>query len=172
MESITFKTVLSNFDDSPLWGGHIIVPEEIARIMCSSDHRRVKCIFNGLVTLHCALMPNKGSWFILMNKDVIKKLGISMMSELSVHITKDDSEYGMPMSDEFREVLDQDTDFYTYFHKLTPGKQRSLIYMVNKYKSIEVRIKKTLAIADHLVTNKGLIDYKLLNEAFKRYNEM
>jgi uncharacterized protein YdeI (YjbR/CyaY-like superfamily) len=87
-------------------------------------------------------------------------------------MVKDDSKYGMPMPDEFQEVLYQEPDASKYFHELTAGKQRSLLYIVGKVKNTESRIKKSLAIADHLVANKGKLDFKMLNEAFKEYNKM
>ncbi len=87
-------------------------------------------------------------------------------------IIKDESEYGMPMPEEFGEVLDQDHEADKYFHSLTAGKQRSLIYIVSKVKNTDSRIRKSLAIADHITANRGSIDYKLLNEAFKEYNKM
>ncbi|MBK8517794.1 MAG: hypothetical protein IPL55_16360 [Saprospiraceae bacterium] len=59
-----------------------------------------------------------------------------------------------------------------FFHALTPGKQRSLIYIVGKVKNTESKIRKSLAIADHLTSNKGKIDGKLLYEALKEYNKI
>ena len=55
---------------------------------------------------------------------------------------------------------------------LTPGKKRTLLYLVGNVKNSDSRIRKSLAIADHLTVNKGQIDFKLLNEAFKAYNKM
>lgn len=127
---------------------------------------------NDTISMHCALMPNKENWFVMLNKQVFKKLNLPLNSVIEIKMIKDESEYGMPMPDEFREVLDQDPDADVYFHNLTPGKQRSLIYLVGKVKSSDSRIRKALAIADHLTANKGNIDYKLLNEAFKTYNNL
>ena len=73
----------------------------------------------------------------------------------------------MPMPDEFQEVLYQEPDASNYFHALKAGKQRSLLYIVGKVKNAESRINKSLAIANHLLANKGKLDYKMLNEAFK-----
>jgi hypothetical protein len=117
-------------------------------------------------------MPNKDVWFITMNQGNVKKLNIGSNSEIQVVMSKDTSEYGMPIADEFREVLDQEPLADKYFHALTPGKQRTLLHIINTVKNTESRIKKSLAIADHIVANKGTINYKMLNEAFKEYNKM
>lgn len=172
MESVLFTTILSQFPSSPLWGWHFLVPSDIAEKFVEGKNRRVICTINGEVTLHCALMPNKETWFIMLNKSIQKKLKTPLNSEIQVRIIRDESEYGMPMPDEFREVLDQDQEADKYFHMLTPGKQRTLIYIVSTVKNAESRIRKSLAIADHLTANKGRIEYRLLNEAFKEYNKM
>lgn len=172
MEAVAFTSVLSRFPSSLLWGWHFLVPHEIATLFTQGNDRRVVCTINEQLTLHCALMPNKDTWFIMLNQGVQKKLMTPLNSELKISLIKDVSEYGMPMPDELREVLDQDAEFDTYFHKLTRGKQRSLIYVVGKVKNSDSRIRKSLAIADHLTANRGKIESKLLYEALKEYNKM
>lgn len=172
MSSVTFKAELAHFESSPLWGWHFFVSDEVAQTLLGGNDRRMVCTINGEITIHCALMPNKGTWFVMLNQETIKKLQLTLHSEITVEMSKDDSQYGMPMPDEFQEVLYQEPDANRYFHALTPGKQRSLLYIVGKVKNSESRIKKSLAIADHLMANKGKLDYKLLNEAFKEYNNM
>jgi hypothetical protein len=67
-----------------------------------------------------------------MNHDILKKLKLDFSSTISVVISPDVSKYGMPISEEFQEVLFQDLDDETFFKKLTPGKQRSLLFYINK----------------------------------------
>jgi hypothetical protein len=172
MEQVQFTSILTQFPNSPLWGWHFLVPEAIAKTFVNGKDRRVICTINDLITMHSALMPNKDAWFVMMNQGNVKKLNLRPNSEIQVVMAKDISEYGMPMADEFREVLDQEPLADQYFHALTPGKQRTLLHIINSVKNTESRIKKSLAIADHIVVNKGTINYKLLNEAFKEYNKM
>jgi uncharacterized protein YdeI (YjbR/CyaY-like superfamily) len=75
----------------------------------------------------------------------------------------------MPMPEELEELLLQDPEGDMYFHELTPGKQRNLIYMVSKPKGVDTRIKKALVIVQHLKEVKGQLDFKMLNEAYKRW---
>jgi hypothetical protein len=172
MKEFKFKAVLSHFESSPLWGRYFDIPEEIAIQLVEGNDRRVICVINDVLKLHSALMPNKGNWFIMLNKENQKKLDVSLNTTIFVCLIKDRSEYGMPMPDEFREVLNQEPDADKYFHELTPGKQRTLLHIVSKVKSVDSRIRKSLAICDHLLANKGFVDYKLLNEAIKEYNKM
>ena len=111
MEAVAFTSVLSRFPSSPLWGWHFLVPHEIATLFTQGNDRRVVCTINEQLTLHCALMPNKDTWFIMLNQGVQKKLMTPLNSELKISLIKDVSEYGMPMPDELREVLDQDAEF-------------------------------------------------------------
>jgi Bacteriocin-protection, YdeI or OmpD-Associated/Domain of unknown function (DUF1905) len=162
---LKFETTLAHYGDSKLWGCYYDVPVEIALKYIQDKDRRVLCKINGAPYLHCALMPNKGRYFVLLNKPYIKSHKLSIGQKVTISITKDHSKYGMDVADEFQEVLNQDPVFETYFEKLTPGKQRNLLHLVNSVKSSEIRIRKSLVIADHLVVNKGEIHFKLLYEA-------
>ena len=105
-------------------------------------------------------MPNKNFWFVMLNQKNIKTLGVQPETPIRIVMQKDQSEFGMPPQAE------------KYFMSLTPGKKRTLLYLVGNVKNSDSRIRKSLAIADHLTVNKGQIDFKLLNEAFKAYNKM
>lgn len=164
------ETTLEEFD-SNVWGYHLPVAKQQAQEFIEGDNRRVQCIINGQLNLHCALMPYPEGYFILMNQPNVKKLGIKPGDKVSVKIEKDNSDYGLPMPDSFMALLSQDELGNEYFHKLTPGKQRSLIYIVAKVKNIDSQINKGLAILDHLTTSKGKLDFKQLNEKIKEYNQ-
>lgn len=165
-----FKTQLQDFYNSPLWGLHINVPEEIALQLVDAYSRRVVCKINGNFELHAALMPNKGNWFILLNQQNTKKWKLHLGDTIHVKLQKDTSEYGIPMPEELQIALDQEEGAFGYFETLTPGKQRTLIYIVSKVKNTDSRIKKGLAIAFHLAETKGKLDFKRLNETIKHYN--
>ena len=106
-----------------------------------------------------------------MNQTNVKKLKIKEGDAVSIVIDKDTSEYGVPMPDSFLALLSQDEQGSEYFHQLTPGKQRSLIYIVGKVKNIDSQINKGLAILNHLTETKGQLDFKRLNEKIKEYNQ-
>jgi len=134
LESINFKSIVSQFESSPLWGWHFLVPDDIASMFVDGKDRRVVCTINDILKLHCALMPSKDTWFVMMNQPNIKKLNVALHGEINVAMQKDTSDYGMTMADEFREVLDQELSADKYFHALTPGKQRTLLHIVNSVK--------------------------------------
>mgnify|MGYP000530461179 CR=1 FL=1 len=167
---LKFTTTLEHFDWN-IWGYHLPVNAAITEEMTSETHRRVKCIINGTVTMHSALMLIDGGSYILVNKTNRTKLGLQLGKRVEVEIEKDTSEYGIPMPESFLVLLDQDEVGSRYFHALTPGKQRSLIYLVSKVKRVDKQINKGLAILDHLTDRHGKLDFKMLNEKIKEYNQ-
>ncbi|RMD76454.1 MAG: DUF1905 domain-containing protein [Bacteroidetes bacterium] len=167
MSKWTFTAPLERFA-SDLWHFHVKVPPDIVKaLVCGSD-RRVIATFNGRERVHCALMPaGDRGWFLNLNKELRKKLGLALGDSVHVELEKDDSPYGMPVPDELAELLRQDEEGNRYFHSLTPGKQRSLIHIVGKYKRSETRLHKAIVIIEFLKANGGRLDFKALMQAFK-----
>ena len=165
-----FKTRLDLFD-SNVYGYHFPVPSTIATKFVDGNDRRVICTVNDTITFHCALMPRGEINYILANSSLRKKLMIEQGDEVTIAVEKDTSDYGFPMPESFQTLLEQDMEGNQIFHSLTKGKQRSLIYLVLKVKNIDSQINKGLAILHHLRESQGKLDYKLLNERIKEYNQ-
>lgn len=126
---------------------------------------------NGKVRYHAALLHDgKGGYIILLNQVRRKHLGLQTGDKLTVLLEKDTSEYGIPMSDELREVLNQDGDAHEFFHTLTPGKQRTLIYWTDNVKNPYIRIRRALVMTAHLTAQQGNVDFKQMNEELKAAN--
>jgi len=156
---------------SELWEYVFRVENNIAEQFISGDDRRVVCTVNGTVRYHAALLHDGlGGFMILVNQARRKQLGLHTGDRLTVLLEKDTSEYGMPMSDELREVLDQDSDADALFHRLTPGKQRTLIYWTDNVKNPDIRIRRALVMTAHLIAQQGGVDFKLMNEELKAAN--
>ena len=169
--SMKFTAVLSKFN-SPLWGHHILVPEKISEHFISQNQKRITCSLNGSTPFHCALMPSgDGSYFINVNKEMRDKLKLKVGMEVKTELKKDESKYGLPMPEELQELLAQDPEGDQLFHALTPGKQRSLIYIAGKPKQSDTRLKKAVVVIEHLKANSGKIDFKRLNEDMKEANK-
>lgn len=163
-----FKSKLDRFA-TMLWDQHILVPYKAAQKF--KDHRIV-CKLNEQVEYQCALTSKgDGTWFIRVNKEHRDKLKLKLGDEVQAEIWKDESKYGLPLPEEMEALLDQDPEFDDFFHTLTPGKQRTLLYVVGKPKSSQTRINKAIVICNHLKSRKGKLDFKILNEDFKRFNQ-
>lgn len=167
MSKLNFKAKLERFN-SDLWGHHIMVPEEIVLSLIEAGVKRMISTYNDQIKTHCALRSmGDGRYFININKEIRSKLKLQVGSTLSVNLSPDNSKYGMKMPEEFQVLLDQDIEGEQYFHALTPGKQRSLIYMVAKPKNPDKRLEKANVILEFLKWNQGKLDFTALIAAFK-----
>ncbi|WP_395043882.1 hypothetical protein [Flavobacterium sp.] len=166
-----FTATISRFGESEVfWTSIIIIPDEIyQKMILLSPKKRIVCTLNNSYTFHCAMIPKNPFHYIMLSKEKIKELKLNINDEISVEIIADKSEYGIDVSDEFQEVLDCDEIGEILFKKLTPGKQRSLIYLMNKTKNSNLKIEKCFVILEHLKRNKGILDLELLNQDFKNY---
>jgi hypothetical protein len=170
---MTFTAFLSVFDDNSLsWEKHLPIPDAIfTEMLAKSPDKRVICTLNQTVSFHCAMMPKGHFHYILVNNETCKKLKLHVNDEVEVEIVKDDSKYGINISEELEEVLFSDPEGHFLFHQLTPGKQRSLIHIINKIKSSQTRIEKSFVILEHLKRQKGILDFKKLNDDFKEFRQ-
>ena len=79
----------------------------------------------------------------------------------------DESKYGMEVPEEWAELLRQDADTEQYFDKLTPGKQRRILYIIGQPKTTETRLRKAVRIAEYLYLKNGEVDLMEMNDALK-----
>lgn len=169
--SLEFVGTLEKFEFNH-WHYHVPVPESIAMQMMDENHRRVLVWLNDQGPYRMALLKAKETWYILINQELRKKHLLEHESPVTVRLERDHSEFGHEVPEEFQVMLDQDEEGNAFFRKLTPGKQRSLIYLVTKVKNPDSRIRKSLAILHHLKVANGILDFKQLNGWIKHYNNL
>ena len=150
-----------------VWNVALFVEKDVATPFITKD-RRVLVHFNKDFYMHSALMPDgSGDFFININKENRKKLNLTLGESVTFQLEKDNSKYGMSVPEELAALWEMDLEFNEYFHELTAGKQRTLLYLVNKMKNPDSRMKKALTICDYLKEVKGNLDFKELNLAIK-----
>ena len=156
--------------DSKVWGRVLWVPfEDIAPIKALG--KRFIIELNKAHVYHGAWIPTAaGEGYFYINRGVEKKLGLIDGDLVNIDLYEDQSEFGAPLFDAFREVLDQDEFGWSHFSKLTPGAQRNLIHFVQNLKSQEIQVRRAFVVVDHLNAQQGKIDYKLLNAEMKAAN--
>ncbi len=163
----SFEGVLAKFD-SELWYYHVMVPPAIQKFYKSKAVNRLLATIADSVQIHCAIMPaGEGDYFININKEVRKKLEWKVGQKRLITLEPDNSKYGMHVAMEFEEVLASDSEGSNFFHQLSMGKQRNLIYLASKPKTSATRLKKSIIIIDYLKEANGELDFKALNQAFK-----
>jgi len=165
--TFSFSSTLEK-SDNKLWGCHFPVPKTIADKLVDEESKRVVCTINGKESYQCAILfYKKAKPVISVNKKIRDSLGVSFGMDVEVMLKKDTSEYGLPLPEELLEVFRQDPMGKKLFHALTPGKQRTLLYIVGNVKDPDKKVMRSLVIVRHLKENKGVIDYKKLSILLK-----
>src|SRR4030095_4087381 len=168
MKPVRFKSILTKSTGE--YGGlYFPVPETVAmQFEKQNGTRRVVCTANGKLTFQCAVLPHSKGFYIGTNKASRDTLGIKPGDKVELELKKDESKYGLPMPEEFAEVLKQDPEGDKLFHSLTPGKQRSILWFVGSVKDIDKRIQTALIFIEHLKRNDGKIVHDQLTAELKR----
>ncbi len=157
-----FTSVLER-STNRLWGAHVRVPKQIASEFAGGTSRRVVCRFNGTAQHQCAILPfGNGVSVMTVNKNLRDRLGLQFGMDVEVELWKDNSKYGLPLPEEMQEVLRQDPEGNTLFHALTPGRQRTLLYMVGSAKTADKRVARAITVIHHLEANHGRINFRQL----------
>jgi len=162
-----FDGFLEN-SNNKIYGFCIALPESVAEWFLKRNIKRVVCTLNDTHSWQCAIMPmGQSRYYVLVNSQLRKKLKLLLNEPIKVKLEEDKSKYGMPMPEEMKELLYQDPEGEHLFHALTPGKQRSLLHLIGKPKSSELKLIKALVVLEHLKKLNGKLDFKILNEDMK-----
>jgi len=129
----------------------ITLPEDIAKKFLDDGHKRIICKIDNHFELHCAILrSNALGYYIMMGKKTLKSANVVAGQEIDVQLLPDDTKYQSKLPVELEEVLLSDFEGHEKFHQLTPGKQRSIIYLVTAVKSTDKRIERALKIIENI----------------------
>ncbi len=167
MKPVRFRSKVEITDSDPPW--HILrVPKsKVADFGFKGNLRRVICTLNGTENFNCSLFPSKGDYFITLNKKLREKLGLEVGNTVTIELAKDESKYGMPMPQEFAEVLRQDAEGERLFNGLSPGNQRLMLKLIVFVKDVDKRIARALTGIELLKHSDGVFDYAAQHLAMK-----
>jgi Domain of unknown function (DUF1905) len=168
LKQVEFRTELTVSSTGSGWHFLIVEKEIVAKFAFEDKFKRVICSINGSEPFQCALMPWGELFYIIVNKKKRDEVGIAAGDMVDVVLVKDESQYGLPMPEEFREVLNQDEEGDRLFHALSKGKQRSVLYMLSRSKNVDLRIHQALLLVEHLKENDGKLIGDKLYEEMKR----
>jgi hypothetical protein len=169
-EFFEFEAQLA-ISDSDLFQYYIPVPEDVSDALITPESKRIICRVEGRLEYQAALISiGQSNYVVLLNKERRTELGLVLGEIIHVRLSRDTSALGMEMSDEFAEVMNQESEALRIFDKLTPGKKRTLIYWADNVKSSEIKIRRSMVMARHLIETKGEVDFKRLNIQIKLAN--
>lgn len=165
LTSAKFEVTISGTISS--MGSHsVIIPLEIASAFAKAGHKRVaiKAFFkNKEINFHGALHFYKEQYVISFGKRYQKEMGIFPSDYFELQLLEDITKYGVEVPEAFQAVMDSDPEGYELFESLTPGKKRSLIYYVARFKSPQTQVDKALMIFTNL--KRGIRDHLQLIKA-------
>jgi hypothetical protein len=168
VKQVKFKSELTISSTGSGWHFLIVEKETVAKFQFEDKFKRVVCSINGGEAFQCALLPWGELFYIIVNKKKRDEVGIVAGDMVDVVLVKDESKYGLPMPEEFEEVLKQDPEGDRLFHALGKGKQRSLLYLLSRSKDVDIRIHHALIVVEHLKENEGKIVDDVLYRQLKR----
>jgi len=164
---VKMESIVEKISSTLLWDYRITILKESVEYLIGKD-RRMLCSINNQKEFSCGLIPDgKGNYYINLNKELRKDLDLDVGDKVEISLKKDESEYGMPLPPTFEELLYQDPEGALLFNALTPGKRRSLLYVIGKPKSEQKQLEKGLIVLDYLKEVEGKLDFRELNLAFK-----
>lgn len=144
------------------------LPETVVLPFLDKGQKRVKVkakFEDRTITFHAALNRWKnGTYSIMFSKNNQKKLGVFPNDYFELQLFEDTSKYGVEVPEEFEAVLYSDFEANQIFESFTKGKQRGIIYMIDRFKSSQKRIDKTLILCENL--KRGIRDNKDLLKPF------
>ncbi len=141
----------------------VIVPHEHAQPFLDAGQTRVALTAfyqEKSVSFHAKLHERNGQITISFGKRYQKQLGVSSQDHFELQIEEDTSKYGVIMPEAFEAVLATDVVAFNLFEALTMGKKRSLIYYIDRFKSTQTQVDKSLVICENL--KRGITDVKEL----------
>ncbi|MEQ1763665.1 MAG: YdeI/OmpD-associated family protein [Pyrinomonadaceae bacterium] len=164
---VRFRSRLEVTDSSPPW--HILrVPKaKVADFGFKGNLRRVICTLNETETFNCSLFPSKGDYFITLSKRLRDKLGLEIGTSVTMELSRDESQFGMPMPEEFAEVMRQDGEGERLFKALSPGNQRLMLKLIVFVKDVDKRIIRSLVGLEILKKCDGKFEYHVLHDAMR-----
>jgi hypothetical protein len=148
--SITYKTKIYKLEH--LVGMHYLeIPPDIIDKLGGTFKMRLLCTVNNKLTFQGGIMAlGNESGYISINQTRLKKLGLKFKDEVTVSLKRDESEYGMDIPEELRELLEQDEEGMRRFKLLPPGKQRYIIHYVSTVKNSQKRIDRAILLITNL----------------------
>lgn len=172
MSSVKIQSKLEITDSDPPW--HILrfPKKKVEHFGFKGNLRRVICTLNGVETFNCSLFPAKDDYFITLNKKLREKLGLEIGSAATLEIVKDESKYGMPMPEEFAEVLRQDVEGKRLFEALSPGNQRLMLKLIVFVKDVDKRIIRSLTGIELLKLSDGVFDYHQQHDGMRAATDL
>ncbi|MEM6264102.1 MAG: YdeI/OmpD-associated family protein [Bacteroidota bacterium] len=145
MPHLTFEQPLKKLE--PRRGGYyyLTVAAETVELFERKKATRLKCILEKEITLSCGLNHlGDGNFFLIVAGKHVKKLHLEEGDQVAFEIYEDPNPLGVEVPEALEVLLAQDPVSKSQYDALTDGKKRSLIFSIQKIKSIDKQVEKAL----------------------------
>jgi hypothetical protein len=134
-------------------GGYCYFPINKQLIMQYEKNSKTRfvCTIDNSYVFSCGLNHlGDGNYFVMLTKDRIKKINKAVGDSIDVQLEEDTSKLGVEIPEVLEILLEQDPRLNAKFLQLTPGKQRSIIFQMNKIKDLNKQVAKTIELIDSI----------------------
>lgn len=132
-------------------GGYCYFPINKQLIMQYEKNSKTRfiCTIDDSYTFSCGLNHlGEGNYFVMLTKDRMNNIGKSVGDSIAIQLVEDTSKLGIEIPEVLEILLEQDPSLNAKFAQLTPGKQRSIIFQMNKIKDLNKQVAKTIELID------------------------
>lgn len=153
-KTVTFESEIFDYNSLKL---HYIEIDE--SILSKTKSNEDKTVYNQRFIIQInnserwqagAVALGEGKGYITVKKAILKKNGLRVGDTVTVHLEKDESEFGMEFPEELKELLHQDPEGERRFNLLPKGKQRYILYYICQVKSSQKRIERAVMLITNL----------------------
>jgi len=130
---------------------YLFIPADIVKTIGGVSGKRFVCLVNEKINYQSGLVAlGDGEAYICISTKRMKEAGCALGDIVRLKLTPDKSEFGLDVPEELQEVFNQDPEGEERFRKLTPGKQRYIIYYVSGVKNPQLRVDRALLLIGNL----------------------
>lgn len=132
-------------------GGYCYFPINKQLIMQYEKNSKTRfiCTIDDSYTFSCGLNHlGEGNYFVMLTKDRMNNIGKSVGDSIAIQLVEDTSKLGIEIPEVLEILLEQDPRLNAKFAQFTPGKQRSIIFQMNKIKDLNKQVAKTIELID------------------------
>lgn len=147
-----------------------LVPAETSeQLLAGTSGTRVYASYDGGDLDQTRLLPlgDGAGYYLLLSAEKRRALGLEVGDRVGVQLAPDESDYGMPVPEEWSRRLSGDGALARAFGELTPGRQRRILYVVGKPKGAATRERKADGAAAYLREVGTTFDYQGLLDFLK-----
>jgi hypothetical protein len=121
---------------------YLTIPAKVVNQFEQKRQTRLLCTIEEKYTFQCGLNHlGDGNFFIIIGSQKMKDIGGKLGDKIRFEIKQDPNPLGVDIPEVLEVVLEQDEELKGIFENLSMGKQRSVIFAIQKIKSIDKQIE-------------------------------